>query len=346
MTIPYVPRVFLDFGTQHWDNMPVETAIATVRRLLDAEKAAYIALRIDINDDQWFASYWSEVLAWTTPPSEDDWSAPLIPLGRASNRNHLRDYSGSVEELKEAIRAFNAVHKKFLIYRDGLAQGAERSITALKITIMLTGAAFSAGIGVAGASIMGGAVASGGLTLVEEASGQAMKRRYDLQKKYDVLDLVIQTGASFVSSLLSGVLCEKFATYIARRYFGSALARWAVVEMYNMPGLPQMAFDDIASWATRSGVALPLGLKLTSAEAFLSGFFASFDADRLLSLITSLATRKKGETLQLDPFLQFIADNVPMPPLPPMPHKENPVRQGPLRNPPANRPKASGAQIS
>lgn len=319
MTIPYIPRVFLEFGAQHWDNMPAETAIATVRRMLDAEQDAYVAFQINVNDDQWFASYWSEALSWAKPPSQDDWSEPRLALGRAANSIHKGDYHGSVTELERAIRGFNAVHKKFLIYRDGLEKGAERSITTLKVTIMLTGAVFSAGIGVAGFSLMQGAVASGGLTLIEEAAGQGTKVHYGLQKKYDVLDLVIQTGASFVSSLLSGVLCERFATYVARAYFGSAAARGAVVELFNLPGLRPMTFAEIALRAEQAGLALPLGLTLTSAQAFLAGFFASFGADRLLALITALATRRKGEKLQLDVFLQFIADNVPMPPMPSMP---------------------------
>jgi hypothetical protein len=284
----------------------------TIEKFLNAELSAFITLKTQINEDQWIAAYWSEVLGRAAPPTDVDWSAARLALGRARNAYDAGRDQDSTQALGQSVHAFNVVHQKFWAYRKALSTGGERAITTMQITNMVLGAAFSAGVGVMGASVLDGAAATAGLTLAQQTAFNAMMVHIGAQQRFDVADIVLQTGASFVSSLLSGKLCEKFATVIARRYFGSAAARGAVVELYYSRGLPQMTFSQIAEWAKRAGVALPLAHQMTSPQQFLAGLFASFGADRLLDMLARVAKENKGKLMTVGELMEQIAERALM----------------------------------
>jgi hypothetical protein len=300
------------FGTQLWQNVFFPAAIGTIEKFLNAEQNSFVALKTQINTDQWIAAYWSEVFGAAEPPAESDWSAARIALGRARNAYDAGRDQEATQTLRQSVHAFNVVHRKFWAYREAVSKGGERAIKTMEITNMVLGAAFSAQVGIMGASIVGGAAASAGLTLAQLTAYNAMMVHIGAQQQFDVAEIVLQTAASFVSSLLSGKLCEKFATMIARRYFGSAAARAAVVKLYNTSGLPRMTFSEIAKWAQQARVALPLAHQMTSAQQFLAGWVASFSADRLLGVVTDVAKKNKGRLIRLEELMQEIAERVAM----------------------------------
>jgi hypothetical protein len=297
--------VSFHFGNQLWQDVPFPAAVGAIEKFLDAEQGAFVTLVTQVNEDQWVASFWSEVLGAAKPPTEDDWSAVRQAIGRARNAYDSGRDRDAAHELGVCVQAFMVVHKKFWEYRAALTKGGERAITTMEITNMVLGAAFSAGVGVMGASVWAGAAASAGLTAAQTTAFNAMMVHIGAQQKFDIADIVLQTGAAFVSSLLSGKLCEKFATVMARR---------AILKMYNLPGVQQMSFEQIKQWAMRTGVALPL--KLTSAREFLSGLFASFGADRLLGVVTDVAKANVGKLMKFEELLEKIADRVPIPAAP------------------------------
>ena len=305
------------FGTQHWENMPFPAAIGTIEKFLNAEQSAFVTLKTQINEDQWIASFWSELLGRAEPPSESDWSAARFALLCARNAYDAGRDQEATHTLEQSVHAFSVVHQKFWAYREAVSKGGERAITTIEITNMVLGAAFSAGVGSMGASLVGGAGWSAGLTLAQNIAVNWRMVDIGAQQSFNLADIALQTGASFVSSLLSGALCEKFACMIAARYFGSTAAKGLVVKLYNVPGLPTMTFQQIKLWAEQAGVLLPLGLKMTSAQEFLACFFASFSADRLLGVVTAVATEvakhPKESKMKLEEFLQKIVERVPMP---------------------------------
>jgi hypothetical protein len=306
----YAILISFRFGTQRWENVPFLRAIDTIEKFLDAEQNALITLETQFNTDQWIAAYWSEVLGRATPPKDLDFSAARLALGRARNTYNAGRDQDSRHALGQSVHAFNLVHQKFWAYRAALSTGGERAITTMQITNMVLGAAFSAGVGVMGASVSGGAAATAGLTLAQQTAFNAMMVHIGAQQRFDIADIVLQTGASFVSSLLSGKLCEKFATAIARRYFATAAQRAAVVKLYTPPGFAQMNFAQIADWAERARVALPFARQMTSPQEFLSGLLASFGADRLLDVVTRVAKENKGKLLMVTDLMEQIAEHV------------------------------------
>lgn len=294
--------ISLRFGSQKWEHIPFLSAVDTVERFLKAEQDAYVGVVTQLNEDHWLTSYYAGLLGGAQGPAEEDWSAPRLALGRARNFYVAGRDTLAMHALRDGVGGFNAVHKTFYDYRDALAVGAERAITTLEITMMVAGAAFSAGVGVAGASFWGGVMASTGLTLGEQLASNASKKYLvGLETEFDVGEIVLQTAASFVSNLISGALTEKFAALLAERYIAQVLG------VYNrfLPAAERMTFQQIVKWAAENGVALPV--KATAAKEFVLGFVASFGADRLLDQVTELAKKNKGRMISMLEFMKLVA---------------------------------------
>jgi hypothetical protein len=288
------------FGSQKWDNIPFLSAVGTVERFLNAEQSEFAVLVSQVNADQWLTSFCAEVLGSAAPPGEAEWSAPRLSLGRARNSYNAGVDQLAMRALGEGIGGFNFVHKRFYDYREALGKGGERAITTIEITSMVVAAVFSAGVSVAGAGLVSGAAYSAALTLTEQLALNASMNVEGLQKKFDVAEIVLQTGASFVSSLISGKLTECFASALARRW---------IVKAYNL-GIPgqYLTFKEIVYWAEQNAIALPL--KAKSYQEFMIGFVTSFSADRLLDYATKTAKRYRGTMLSMGKFIEQLATHL------------------------------------
>ncbi|WP_139350431.1 hypothetical protein [Rhodanobacter sp. B04] len=311
MSLKFTILISIRFGMQRWENVRFLAAVRTVEDFLNAEQNAFIMLKSHINADSWFTSYCSELLGRVKQPTDSDWSDVQLALGRARNAYDAGLSQEAVKALEHGVLAFNIVHKKFWAYREALSDGGNLAVTSLTITTMVVGAVFSAGVGALGASVVVGAAASAGLTLAEQTATNVVGVLIDERRKFDVADVVLQTSASFVSSLLSGKLCEMFATKVAQS---------AIVKLYGVRGLPQMTFRQLAQWAKESGVALPLGRWMTTPQEFLAALSPSFAFDRLLDLVTNVgkeiakekeaAKKKMGIKMTLEEFMDKIVEHV------------------------------------
>jgi hypothetical protein len=292
--------ISLRFGLQTWENIPFDRAINTVERFLKAEQNEFVVFVTQINTDEGLAHFFSDLFSEAEAPSEDDWSAPRITLSRALNAYNSGHDQLAMRTFSDGVRGFNFAHAKFYKYRETLTKTADRIQTTLVITSMVAGATFSAAAGLVWAGVAAGATASAGLTLAEEIAGTVSKhyvgKRTDFEYA-EIADIVIATGASFVSSLISGKLTEKFASALARRW---------IVKAYNL-GVPggYLTFKEIVYWAEQQGVALPF--KITSSKEFVIGLVTSFGADRLLDQVKEFAQRNKGKAMTVAEFIEGLA---------------------------------------
>ncbi len=292
--------ISLRFGLQTWENVPFDRAVNTVERFLRAEQNEFVVFATQINTDEGLAHLISDLFSGAEAPSEDDWSAPRITLSRARNAYDSDQDQLAMRSFSDGVRGFNLAHEKFYKYRSRLTKTADRIHTSLVITSMLAGATFSAAAGLVLAGLAAGATASAGLTLAEEIAGSVSKHYVGKRTEFaysEIADIVIATGASFVSSLVSGKLTEKFAAALARRW---------IVKVYNL-GIPggYLTFKEIVYLAQQHSIALPF--KITSPKEFVIGFVTSFGADRLLDQVKEFAQRNKGKAMKMADFIEGLA---------------------------------------
>ena len=221
--------ITMRYGSQRWTDMPFWRAVALLEGHVKAERDAWRS-HMDLNEEQWVASFWSEVFSGADPPSNSDWTPPLRTLKQAQGlAQESRLASVSPEQARRllvtAVAEYNRVHAKWEKYRCDVVRGAERAITTMEVTIGVLSAAGAvmalSGAGAAGAAGRFAAAARG-LTVgtafaVVEQSAAAVGRFWHLDEEVDYVKLAANISLSAAIGFITGKAGEKLLGSLAAR---------------------------------------------------------------------------------------------------------------------------------
>lgn len=301
-------RVSLKFGSQRWNNILFEQAADVIETYVTTEHNACKKLVNEINKDHWITSFWSEVLGGAKPPTHGEWIKPLNTLGSARSAYRGGNYSAAETHLLKAVKDYNALHKKWIGYRDGLDKGASRSITVIEVTIAILSTAAGVGHGASlaaqstrvlggAATITGRAVAlkgaamSAGLAGGTTAAKQVGLVIQGVEKKIDVGQIALDAIVAFVTSLVGGKLSEKFLQLMTPRVAAA------------------MTFDKtVVEAAKRAGVLLPASYSLP--QKLLAEFLGGAGTNIVTEAVKNVATKAKGKNITMEELMKLIAREI------------------------------------
>lgn len=301
-------RVTLKFGSQKWNKILFDDAANMIETYVRAEHAACNKLVKEINKDYWITSFWSEVLGGAKPPAYADWIRPVSTLQSARSANRGSNYSAARMQLLKAVEHYNAVHRKWIGYRDRLDKGGNAAITTMEITIVVLSTAASAGYGaqVAGQStrllggawtipargaLLKGASMAGGLAGGTTAAKQVGLVAQGVEKKIDVAQIALDTIVAFGTSLVGGKLSEKFLQLMTPRVAAAITFDKTIVEA-----------------AKRAGVLLPASYSLP--QQLLSEFLGGAGTNMVAEAVKTAATKAKGKNMTMLELMTLIAQEI------------------------------------
>lgn len=208
-------------GIGDWKDIGFSETVTMIRNHTEVERKSCENFVNNVNQDQWIVSFWSELLGGVKPPKYEMWIKPIYALGSATEAMRAGKVEAAKTHLENAVEAYNAVHKAWLDYREGVSKGAGRAVTAMKVTITVLGAAATGGVGSwmpstlsAGTKLLAEAGVSAGVELVKETATAGGEYAYGLEQKVDVSRMVKNVGTAFVSSLLGGALSKGFLSLL------------------------------------------------------------------------------------------------------------------------------------
>ena len=296
------------FGAHRLKKIDFLQAAKLVEGYTLAEHKACLRQVEIINRDQWFASFWSEVLGRVKPPSHQQWMWPRILLGSARAAFRRGNKTFAVAKLRQAVSAFNSVHKKWVEYQQGLQKGAARSITTIEITIVVLSSVVSVG---GGARLAGKSVQVLGRTMAMPAKGAALKMAatsaglsaytgtakgvglvaYGVEKEIDVAKIALDAGTAFVTSLVGGKLSEKFLGLLTPRIAAALTHDKALVEA-----------------ARRAGLLLPNSYSVS--QKLLADFVGGAGTNIVAEAVKRAVMKAKGKKITMLKLMQLVGEEI------------------------------------
>ena len=296
------------FGAHRLKKIDFLQAAKLVEGYTLAEHKACLRQVEIINRDQWFASFWSEVLGGVKPPTHQQWMWPRILLGSARAAFRRGNKTFAITKFRQAVSAFNSVHKKWMKYQQGLQKGGARSITTIEITIIVLSTVVSVG---AGARLAGKSVQVLGRTMAMPAKGAALKMAatsaglsaytgtakgaglvgYGVEKEIDVAKIALDAGTAFVTSLVGGKLSEKFLGLLAPKVAAALTHDKVVVEA-----------------ARRAGLLLPNSYSVS--QKLLADFVGGAGTNIVAEAVKRAVIKAKGKKITMLGMIQLVTEEI------------------------------------
>jgi len=230
--------VDLKFRKKTWKKVPLAQAISLVYGFIDAEKKACYRLVYKINQDQWYVSYWAELLGFKDPPSQQEWSEALMETIHAESALKQGKAALAKTRLLSAVKMYNAAATKWVDYKGGIEKGAERGKLFIEISIIVLSTMVTGGVGNAiratgwkGLAAKSG-IAAGGSAYTTTAT-EVGKVIAGVEKEIDVAKIVGNTLTAFFTSIASGALADKFLSTFSDRFWLDVLKNPELVAAYK-----------------------------------------------------------------------------------------------------------------
>jgi hypothetical protein len=287
--------ISLKHGSQKWDRIPFLSAVNMIENHTDIEHKSSDKFIKYAKEDQWIVGFWSELLGGAKAPEYSEWIAPATALTSARSAYNAKLDKVAIKHFNEGVALYNKVHRKWFLYRNAHIKGAERAITTMEVTNIVLGAAISGGAAVAGKSLLRGAIYSGALTAVDKTSSALGKYLYKAENHIDISQIVLESAASFVGSLIGGKLADLFIAKLSARIalgpFGKTLT-----------------YQQLQQWA-KNTVLLPSASEL---QKFIIGGSFGIGSEILKSASLRTASAFKSKKVTMDLFVNDVVAQIPL----------------------------------
>ena len=218
---------------------------------------------------------------------------PLATLYSARSAWGARMEDAALGKLKQAIDEYNAVHTKWVNYRNDLVGGAETGLLLMELTVTAASAVFAPG---ASASMVRAAGAGAAWTGYTDLASQVGLKLTGVEQHVDVGQLTAKTIAAFAGGLVAGKLSSKFLDVFMKRcnrgyvqiLFAGAPLEISKKVAYTMGKLAPSAFQDVVSKVI---TGLPLSvLREAATKAVLKARTEQVNLEQFLDLIVKEVT--------------------------------------------------------
>jgi len=270
--------ISMRYGTHRWNDVPFDYAAQILESHVKAERDGCAWHVKKLNEDQWIASFWSEVLGGATAPTFAEWARPLSSLESARMSHRAGQTEMAKTSFRRGVQEFNEVHRKWVAYRDQLELGSERAIDGMEVTIATLSAAAG---GALGGSLRAGAAVSASFKAVEESSKAVGMFFYGLDDKVDIAKIAMSVGEELVKSLVTGKLAEKFLGVILKRM--------------------------TATFAIEPEIAMAMARR---SHKMLTDFYSEAGYDLVKESVGGAVQKARGRNVSIREFMELVAEEV------------------------------------
>jgi hypothetical protein len=207
----------LTFGNQTYKKLRFEEMAKLIEEYTKAEHRAFEMLTKKIDEESplaYSAAFWSRTLGRAVPPDYAEWIQPLTTLDSARSAWRAGAGSIAIKHLQTAVSQYNAVHKKWIQYRNDLEFGGKMALFVMELTITAATTVFTPG---AGASAIRGAGAAAAWTGFTDLATQAGLKKMEVEQKIDLTQVGTKMIAAFAGALCAGALSKKLIDVFMKR---------------------------------------------------------------------------------------------------------------------------------
>ncbi|MCA9051810.1 MAG: hypothetical protein KDA89_23895 [Planctomycetaceae bacterium] len=209
-------KITLQFGSRLWRDMPLDRAAEILTWHVNAERDAW-QYHMDLNEEHWIASFWSEALGDVEPPTSSQWQRPLTSIRSSLIAARSRNGDDRARSFfMQAVREYNSVHRHWKNYRNGVQEGGSRAVTIMEVSIVVLSTAATVGAVPAGAGLSHAVAAGTAMTAIEQ-SASALGNYFINDEEVDYTKFFTNIGMSTILGFVTGKVGEKVLGAIAPR---------------------------------------------------------------------------------------------------------------------------------
>lgn len=264
--------------------LPFPRACDVLEGHVIAERKSWQRLTEGLAREHWWVglvNYVCEVNSERYPPTYEEWLRPSSELLSARSAYRAGRPGTASRHLRSALESYNHVHRKWVLYRDGLQGGGERAIAVAELTItavtITATAGWGAGLGLVKTAGMAAAF-KGGTELSRAGGmvGQGVEETVDWEKLgWNVVE-------EFSMSLLTGGLAKGFL-----RVLGPRLSK---------------------TWKFDPDIARKLFSGGTATQQFFTNLATGTGLNLLKEAVKTAAKKAEGKDVSSQQFLDMVAE--------------------------------------